>query len=92
MDGLPEKVRIKCLAKLELLERFGHELRRPYADYLRDGIYELRARHGNVHYRMLYFFCGRGVVVTHGFVKRGRRVPPEQIELAIRRKEEYEAG
>jgi hypothetical protein len=28
-----------CRAKVELLAQFGHELRRPAADILRDGIY-----------------------------------------------------
>lgn len=32
----------KCLFLLHLLEEFGHELRRPRADLLRDGVYELR--------------------------------------------------
>jgi phage-related protein len=44
-----------CIAKLRLLAAFGHELRRPNADYLRDGIYELRVRRGKVNYRILYF-------------------------------------
>ena len=40
---LPPKVQAKCLSRLERLREMGHELRRPEADYLRDGIYELRA-------------------------------------------------
>jgi phage-related protein len=43
LDGLPAKGRLKCLVRLKRLEDLGHELRRPEADYLRDGIYELRA-------------------------------------------------
>ena len=46
----------KCLAKILLLEEKGNELRRPNADMLRDGIYELRTRVGRVNYRILYFF------------------------------------
>jgi len=42
-------------ARIELLAQFGHELRRPAADYLQDGIYELRAKQGHVQYRILYF-------------------------------------
>jgi ribosome-binding protein aMBF1 (putative translation factor) len=45
-----------CIAKIRLLAACGHELRRPHADYLRDGIYELRAKRGRVNYRVLYFF------------------------------------
>ena len=36
----------KCVVRLERLRELGHELRRPEADTLRDGIHELRARPG----------------------------------------------
>ena len=49
----------KCVDKIALLAELGHELRRPHADILRDSIYELRVRCGNVNYRILYFFMGR---------------------------------
>jgi phage-related protein len=84
LDGLPQKGRLKCLVRLKRLEDLGHELRRPEADYLRDGIYELRASYQGVHYRMLYFFHGRSVVVlTHGVVKE-REVRKEEIDRAVR--------
>jgi hypothetical protein len=35
-----------CIARIQRLIAMGHELRRPEADYLRDGIYELRVRRG----------------------------------------------
>jgi hypothetical protein len=39
----------KCFVRLERLRELGHELRRPEADTLRDGIHELRVglRHVN---------------------------------------------
>ena len=42
LDGLPRKVQNKCYVKVERLEELGHELRRPEADMLEQGIYELR--------------------------------------------------
>ena len=42
MEALPPKARAKCIVRLDRLEEMGHELRRPEAEYLRDGIYELR--------------------------------------------------
>ncbi len=91
LDTLPTKAVLKCQARLQRLEQLGHELRRPEADYLRDGIYELRASYQGVHYRMLYFFHGRmAVVVSHGIVKE-RAVPPREIDLAVRRKVKFEA-
>ena len=81
LDGLPPKVQDKCIVRIERLAKMGHELRRPEADYLRDGIYELRVRHMNVHYRMLYFFHGKQAVITHGMVKEGK-VPEQDIKVA----------
>jgi phage-related protein len=86
LGSLPVKVQRKCDDRLNLLEQMGHDLRRPHADYLRDDMYELRVRVGNVQYRMLYFFFGAGVaVVSHGLVKE-RAVPPVEIERAMERK------
>ena len=88
-DNLPEKALDKCLAKLERLRELGHELRRPEADYLRDGIYELRTRIGRVNYRMLYFFHeNMAAVVSHGLVKE-KRVPPKDIDRAIAAKQRF---
>lgn len=79
-----------CLARIHLLRAFGHELRRPQADLLRDGIYELRAARGGVNYRILYFFHGRDVaIVAHGLTKE-RQVPRADIDRAIERKRRYE--
>ena len=90
-DQLPEKAKIRCRARLKVLAVQGHSLRRPAADYLRDGIYELRARSGRVQYRMLYFFHGRtAVVISHGITKQGAAVPPTEIERARRRKQTFE--
>lgn len=81
----------KCVAVIERLEELGHELRRPTADLLRDGIYELRAKKGHVNYRLLYFFHGRNVaIVAHGLTKEDV-VPPADIERALRRKKAFEA-
>lgn len=91
-DSLQQKARAKCFVRLERLEAIGHELRRPEAENLGEGIYELRAKHQGVNYRMLYFFHGRAaVVVTHGFTKQQAAVPAGEIQLARRRKQEFEA-
>jgi phage-related protein len=88
--ALPTKAADKCLARLKRLEQLGHELRRPEADFLRDGIYELRASYQGRQYRMLYFFAGKqAVVVSHGLVKE-RAVPARDIDKAVERKKKYE--
>ena len=89
--SLDRKVVAKCTVRIRRLEERGQALRRPEADYLRDGIYELRVRHQRVNYRILYFFSGRGVVVvSHGLTKE-KAVPVRDIDRAIARKEKVEA-
>jgi phage-related protein len=87
---LPVHARDKVLVRIERLRERGHELRRPEADFLRDGIYELRATARGVHYRVLYFFHKQvAAVVAHGVVKESN-VPDRDINLAIRRKVQFE--
>lgn len=80
------KAHAKCLARILELADKGNQMRRPHADYLCEGIYELRATLGKDQYRLLYFFFGTNVVaVSHGITKE-KEVPSEEIELAISRK------
>lgn len=90
LDTLPPKAQDKCRVKIERLQDLGHELRRPEADLLRDGIYELRVGLQKVNYRILYFFHGKvAAVLAHGLVKE-RVVPPREIDEAIKRKQRFE--
>ena len=92
LDGLSPRARLKCLARVERLRELGHELRRPEADYLREDVYELRAKHAGIDYRILYFFYGRiAIVLSHGFSKQQARVPKGEIERAVKRKSAFEA-
>jgi phage-related protein len=79
-----------CVDRIRRLAAFGRELRRPHADYLRDGIHELRAKRGRVNYRILYFFHGRNVAILAHALTKEDEVPDADIERANRRKEEFE--
>ena len=90
LDKLPQKARLKCTERISRLAELGNELRRPEADFLRDGVYELRASFQGVHYRILYFFAGKAVVLlSHGLTKE-REVPNKEIERAIEHKEKVD--
>ncbi len=90
MDALPSKAQDKCLVRIERLRELGHEIRRPEGDYLRDGIYELRARLGTVNYRILYFFCAGAAVISHGLEKE-TSVPDREVDTAVRRRQAFVA-
>ena len=80
----------KCAGAINRLTLLGHELRRPHADYLRDGILELRVKVGRVNYRILYFYEGRNVALLAHALTKEKEVPKADIERAIRRKQVYE--
>ncbi len=92
LDGISQKAKDKCIVKIERLEQFGYELRRPDCDFLRDGIYELRARHNNVNYRILYAFSGKNLVLlSHGCTKE-KKVPKREINRALKNLENYKSN
>lgn len=71
MDSLEVKMRAKVLRMMKLLEEYGNDLREPYSKQLLQGIYELRAKQGNQHSRVLYFFkTGKQIIIINGFKKK----------------------
>ena len=85
MRLLSAKEQDKVIAKVQRLEECGFDLRRPEADYLDDGIYELRAKSGTKNLRVLYGFAGKNIaLLSHGCFKEDK-VPVKEIRLAKKR-------
>ena len=81
--GLDAKMRAKMLRTIDLLATNGTDLRMPYSKSLEDGIFELRAKVGSNISRVLYFFfVGKKVILTNGFIKKTQRTPAREIALA----------
>lgn len=77
--------RAKIGRALQFLESVGHLARRPEADYLGRGLYELRVGIEQHQHRLIYFFAGRTIiVVTSAFLKNTDMVPTVEIERAER--------
>ena len=82
----------RCHAALRRLAAAGHELRRPHCDYVRSGVYELRARSGRTQLRILYCFFGQiAVVLIHALTKEDR-IAEFDIARALARKRAFEAN
>lgn len=91
--SLPNKLRAKALGELKILAEYGNELREPYTKYIGDGIFELRIKQGSDIARVLHFFYdGKRIVVTNGFLKKTMKIPKREIALARRIREEYLKG
>lgn len=84
------KMRAKLMRLLQLLELEGNRLREPYSKPLRNGIFEGRVQQSGNAARILYFFVvGRRIILTNGFIKKTRRTPSSQIELAQKRQIDF---
>lgn len=83
IDSLPIKEQAKVFAYLIELKNQGYNLRRPIADYVGNGIYELRPKNNRIFY---FFFLKERVVLVHAVRKKTKKIPPKDFKLSIRRK------
>lgn len=87
---LDVKMRAKILRTIQILADNGPDLREPYSKPLGDGVFELRAKVGTDISRVLYFFfVGRKVILTNGFIKKTPKTPKIELELAKRYRAEF---
>ena len=83
-------MRAKVLRTVQILADNGPDLREPYSKPIGDGIFELRAKVGSDISRVLYFFfVGKKVILTNGFIKKTQKTPKAEIELAKRYRTEF---
>jgi len=90
IDSLPTEVQAKVLRLINLLADYGVLLKEPYTRQIRGKLRELRitAKSGEV--RVFYFAFAEGrMVLLHGFVKKARRTPIRDIEIAERRLDDF---
>jgi hypothetical protein len=90
IDSISERNQAKTLAVIAALEERGPDLPRPYADFLKDGIHELRVKLSGDQIRILYFFCYRDfIVLTNVFMKKTAKVPESEIRKAKRCRDDF---
>jgi len=90
LDELDEKMFAKMIRVIDIIKVGGTLVREPYSKHLEDGIFEARAQVGSNISRVLYFFFdGRRIVLTHGFIKKTQKTPPAEIKRAKIYREEY---
>jgi phage-related protein len=86
VDGLPEEVRGRVLARIDLLAQHGPTLDYPYTSQIEGRLREVRLRFGKTRYRVLYFFDDKRVaVLLHAFTKDTEAVEEANKSVARRR-------
>lgn len=91
LDSLTGKQAQKVLWVLQLIEEL-EVVPRQYFKKLVDieGIWEIRIQFGKDIFRLLGFFeDGALFILTNSFSKKTQKTPPQEIALAIRRKDDY---
>lgn len=89
--NLDDNMKSKALNEIELLEKYGNTLREPYSKYISEGIFELRIKYSSDISRIFYFFfIGKKIILTNGFIKKTQKTPKQEIEKAIKYKKDYE--
>ena len=87
---LDPKMRAKMVREIGLLETNGPTLREPDSRPLGDGIFELRAKLSSNITRVLYFFyVGKKIILTNGFVKKTQKTPTREIDIAKKYRDDY---
>lgn len=88
-----DKVKKKILWTFELIEKI-QRVPETYLKHLEntEGLYEIRVQQGSDIYRIFCFFDkGNLVVLANGFQKKSQKTPKQEIEKALKIKEEYES-
>lgn len=85
--SLDPEARAAVSASIKLLARTGPELGMPDARNLGDDLWELRVHDSQGIYRIIYFhWVGHTYGLLHGFTKKTRKTPKDQIMTAKQRR------
>jgi phage-related protein len=92
LDRLPDEVRGKVIARIDLLRKGGPALDYPYTSQIEGKLRELRLRMGKTRYRVLYFFDeSRTAMLLHGFTKNTAAVEEGDKRVGRTRMATHEA-
>jgi phage-related protein len=92
LEALPADMRARFVRIAELIEWAGlPRMREPHVKHLRGALWEMRLSGRAGIARALYIVAsGRRVVVVRVFIKKSQAVPPQEIEMALRRARELD--
>jgi phage-related protein len=94
-DSGNEPVRewLLCLPKAErkligadvLKVQYCWPIEKPLVGGLGNGLWEVRSRLGDRIARVIFLVDGRRMVLLHGFIKKSRKTPKHELDVAVKR-------
>ena len=88
LKGLPKEDR-KTIGEDILTVQYAWPVGKPLVDHLGEGIWEIRSRLANRIARTLFIEAEEEIVLLHGFIKKTRKTPKDDLVLAKKRKKQY---
>ncbi|MCX6789798.1 MAG: type II toxin-antitoxin system RelE/ParE family toxin [Candidatus Gribaldobacteria bacterium] len=82
IQSLEKSTIAKILRTIDLLEKFGYDLKLPHSKKITKNLFELRIR-GKQEIRIFYAFHKSQIVLLHGFVKKSQKTPQKEIQIAL---------
>lgn len=88
LKALP-KEECKTIGVDILKVQYAWPLGKPLVENLGGGIWEIRSRLPNRIARTLFMVVNEEIVLLHGFIKKQQKTPPDELNLAKKRKRQY---
>lgn len=92
---MAKKINLKNLKKYRRFffgtERGNEPVAMPLCRSLGGGLWEVRTalEKGRIA-RVIFFFCNDELIALNGFIKKTQKTPKQELDLAAKRKKEYE--
>ena len=84
LKGLPNAEKREIGADIKTVQ-FGWPIGMPLVDHIDGGIWEVRTRLATRLARVLFILQGNLMVLLHGFIKKERKTPKADLDLAKQR-------
>jgi phage-related protein len=87
--NLPATMQARYIGLTDRMLVVGANLGEPHTKAMGDGLFELRLMGAEGIARVMYCtLAGRRIVMLHGFIKKSRKTPRAEFEIAIQRMKE----
>lgn len=87
--AMPPKIQARTLRLLETIEEHGANLGPPHTDSMGNGLFEIRAKAKEGIGRSIFCYMeGKHIKVLHAFVKKTKKTPKADLDLAKSRLKE----
>lgn len=89
LRSMPKEDRRQIGVDIKTVE-YGWPTGMPTCRSLGEGLWEVRTKLRDREILVIFFFEGASMILTHGFVKKKRRTPLAELQLARDRKRQWE--